>query len=488
MKILREWRVPLIFLSALLVRLVLIHMHPPIFGGDTVLRLANRDKVFLAYQLPLLQAFIYGISQVFSGVLAVRYFMAFTGALAAVGFYKLAADFVDDRAALWAALLFASNPLLIQLSIVPFQEVPMLAALLFAFHFFFCGNLLAASIFIGLACLTRYEAWVGALVLAVAYYARSNRAPLEGLKALALFLWAPLGWFLLHHGFSSPGTFVIELPQSFFRLVRYVYLGWITVKNTPIPVLLLSVWGIWRIWKTGLRKQTNLLVLLVFLMLFAVGILFSAHGEAPDPERFVTAREAHLIIAAAVFCAGFALAENRKVAMLLAFAGIVLGVVDAHRFIERDTSQPAIQLSYELARFLDSTIKEPERVAMLVKPLPRQAVQDYLDKVRNRGGTNGLARAHEMMASMDISPPDCQRTRIQSGLGQRIVSFSPKPLEESTQNQNEALEIHWIVIWSDHVAGNAVETQLRDRAIASGPPIRVLTAGPLSATIYHLRP
>ena len=373
----------------------MIHIYPPIFGGDTVLRLANRDKILLAYQLPLLQAFIYGISQVFSGVLAVRYFMALTGALAAVGFYKLTADFVGDRAALWAALLFASNPFLIQLSIVPFQEVPMLAALLFAFHFFFRRNLPATSVFLGLACLTRYEAWMAAPVLVVAHYARSNRSPLEGLKALALFGWAPLGWFLLHHGFSSPGTFVVELPQSFSRLVRYIYLGWITVKNTPIPALLLSVWGVWRIWKAGLRKQTDFLVLLVFLTLFAIGILFSAHGEEPNPERFVTAREAHLIIAAAVFCTGFALTEGRKVAIFLAFAGIVLGVVDAHRFIARDTSQPAIRLSYELAQFLDSTVKEPGRIAMLVKPFPQIAVQDYLDKVMRRGGTKGLARAHE---------------------------------------------------------------------------------------------
>ena len=43
-----------VFLFGLLVRLALMHAHPAIFRGDTALRLANRDRILLAYQLPLL--------------------------------------------------------------------------------------------------------------------------------------------------------------------------------------------------------------------------------------------------------------------------------------------------------------------------------------------------------------------------------------------------------------------------------------------------
>jgi hypothetical protein len=473
----RAWGV---FAFALAVRVALIHLHPAIFGGDTVLRLANRDKVLLAYQLPVLQAAIYGLSQFFDGLLAVRYFMALTGALAAVGFYKLAAHFVGDRAAVWAALLFASSPFLVQLSIVPYQEVPMLAALLFAFSFFLGGNFRAASAALGIACLTRYEAWAAVPVMAAAYYSRTGRA----IQSLALFGWAPLGWMLVHQGFSAPGTFVVELPQSIWRVMRYVYLGWITVKNTPVPVLVLGAWGMWALWKAGFRKHTDLRVPLAFLLLFTASILFSAHGESPDPERFVTAREAHLFLTAVVFGAGFALRAGGRAAEILALAGILLGVYDAHRFTARDTSVPATRLSYELAQFLDANVRDGERVAMLVKPLAPEAGQSYIDKVRRRGGERGVARALEMMAGMDTSPPDYQRTRIHSTLGGRIMSLAPKPLAEPVFEPAAVPEVEWIAVWSDHVPGNAAERQLRDLALGSGPPVAVLSADGLSAAVY----
>jgi hypothetical protein len=475
-----------VFVFALAVRLVLIHIHPEIFGGDTVLRLANRDRILLAYQLPLLQGAIFAISRISDGILAVRYFMALTGAVATLGFYRLCGDFLDSRAALPAALLFASNPFLIQLSIVPYQEVPMLAALLFAFHFFFAGKTRAASACLGIACLTRYEAWAAAPVLAVAHYARGNRAPRQLLKALALFGWAPAAWVLVHHGFSAPGTFVVEAPKSIFRLVRFVYLGWITLKNTPAPVLLLSVWGAIALWKRGLRKHRALAVPLSFFLLFAAAILFSAHGESPDPERFVTAREAHMTITAAVFLAAFALAKSGRAGRLLAIAGVVWGVYDASRFVARDTAQPSVRLSYELARYLDTAVRPTEHVAMLVKPIPEQLVRDYLEKVRSAAGEEGLIRARRILASVDTSPPDFQRTRVHSAHPARLLSFAPRAGLQPAEERTAAPSPAWVVVWSDHTPGNAREAQLRAQAVETGRLIRVFRAGSLSVEIYRL--
>ena len=75
-----------LFVFAVLVRAALIHWHPAVFGGDTVLRLANRDKVLLSYQLPALQAAIHGVSMLGGGVVAVRYLMALIGATATNAF------------------------------------------------------------------------------------------------------------------------------------------------------------------------------------------------------------------------------------------------------------------------------------------------------------------------------------------------------------------------------------------------------------------
>lgn len=362
----------------------------------------------------------------------------------------------------------------------------MLAALLFAFHFFFSGNAAAASVCFGLACLTRYEAWAAAPVLAIGHFARGARSPRRAAEALALFGWAPLAWMILHRGFSAPGTFVVELPASLERLQRYVYLGWITVKNTPAPVLILAAWGGWRLLTVDFRKQPRLRVLAAFLALFAAAILLSAHGEAPDPERFVTAREAAIPITAAVFAAGFAIRQRRRLGHLLVAAGVVLGVYQAHRFLIRDTSQPATRLSFEVARFLDSNVKEGERVAMLVRPIPQDLIRNYLDKVRSAGGDEGLRRARRILASVDTSPPDYQGTMIHSTLGRRVISFAPRPGGESVRSEIAETNVDWIVIWSDHMPGNEIEARLKNRAMTSGHPAHVLKVEPLSAAVFRL--
>src|SRR6476659_9352175 len=118
-----------VFISGLLLRLWLLHAYSIVFGGDTVLRLANRDHILLAYQLPMLQLLIYGISLVSHDLLPVRCLMALIGAAAGVGFYWMIRCFVSERNALIAALLFTMNPFLVEISIVPYQEPLMLAGL-----------------------------------------------------------------------------------------------------------------------------------------------------------------------------------------------------------------------------------------------------------------------------------------------------------------------------------------------------------------------
>jgi 4-amino-4-deoxy-L-arabinose transferase-like glycosyltransferase len=158
----------IVFITGLVLRIWLIHAYPIVFGGDSVLRLANRDHIFLSYQLPLLQVLIYGVSLISPNLLIVRFLMALIGAAAGLGFYWLIRCFVSERTGVIAALLFTANPFLVEISIVPFQELLMLAGLLFAFAYFFRDKWVAASGSLGLACLTRYEAWIAGPVLAIA--------------------------------------------------------------------------------------------------------------------------------------------------------------------------------------------------------------------------------------------------------------------------------------------------------------------------------
>src|SRR5262249_48701026 len=141
--------------TALALRLWLIFQFPIVFGGDSMLRLMHRDEVLLSYQLPLLQCFIWALSRFTTGALPVRLMMAVIGALAAVAFYYLAAELAGPRAALAGAILFATNPYITPVSIVPYQEILLLATLFGAFYFFFRKRWAASAVFLALACFTR---------------------------------------------------------------------------------------------------------------------------------------------------------------------------------------------------------------------------------------------------------------------------------------------------------------------------------------------
>ena len=59
-----------------------------------------------------------------------------------------------------------------------------------------------------------------------------------------------------------------------------------------------------------------------------------------------------LWIAAVILASGFALANRSRAALTLAAVGVVLGIFEAERAVRRDTSDPRIQVSYELRGIL----------------------------------------------------------------------------------------------------------------------------------------
>ena len=414
-------------------RVVFIHLYPQVFGGDSVLRLMNRDHILLSYQLPLLQAIVYTMTKAGGGLIAIRYVMALIGALAVVSFH----DWVRRLApggAFWAALLLATNPFLIQLSIVPYQEVLMLGLLFPAFRFFLSGNLTIASIALGLACLTRYEAWAAVPVLVIASWRHAGFS----WRPVLLFGWAPMLWLGLHLGLSPQGTFVAELPRSFQRVLRYVYLAWIVLKNTQPPVFLLAAAGGWALVKDPDWRRSPATLWMGFAGLFLLSIPFSAHGESPDPERFITARTASILIATLLLLATTGIRHGWGVA--LALAGSVWGVWMGSSFLRRDTAQPPVQLSYHLARFLDAAMGPAEHALILTA---EPSIDSYLDKVRQRSGEAGVRIALERMSRIDTSPPDFQRTVVHSTLSR----------ERFLHNRSQGTA-QWVAVWGNFTPGD----------------------------------
>lgn len=485
-----------ILLLGFAVRLWLIHSYPLLFGADGVMRLAHSHQIVLAYQLPLLQAAIHALSLLSNDPLWVRYLMAGIGAVAGVGFYYLTASLLGSRIGFYAALLFVSNPFVLAYSIVPYQEILMLAGLFWGFYFFFKENWWGASLSLGLACLTRYEAWAACPVLVLAFAAQRGFSVRRLFQGAALFGWAPLAWMASNAGIAPAGTFVLDLGVNLERLWRYVYLGWITAKNTPIPALLLALFGFWRFWKQRMLRSPRYRMLLAFLVLFLLAVLVSAHGERDQPERFVTAREAHLLLAAVTVCAGLGLSRLQRFQMPVVVLSVVVGFFMADRFVARETADPHLQLAYQLAQFLDVSVAPDEHAVILAKPIPRELVAGFLRKNERRAGVEGRRRAVKLLRELDALPLDYLRTVVHSRLGKdQIHSLSTLPLEPGDDAHSMTLDRRsvlktdapdWVAVWSDFAPSNEAESELQ-HAVRRNTPAETLQAGTLEVRVYRLR-
>lgn len=456
-----------VFLLGFTLRALIILSNPIIFGGDTLIRLANRHALFLGYQMPMLQILITAVSEISTDPALVRYMMAVIGATAGLGFYWVIADLLGEKWALPAALLFITNPFLLVLSTVPYQEILMLAGLLLAFHFFYREKWLAASLCLGIACLTRYESWAACPVLVVAYILRNDRSVAGWLKATLLFGWAPAVWILTAGGITSPGHFVLERSISIWRLERYLHLGWTTAKFTPIPVLLLAMAGTLRLYKDRSLIGWRLLVQVAFIALFVGSILFSAHGVDPDPERYVTWREAHLPIYFVLLLAAWGLAQWPRWLGAIVAVSVAFGLVETYWYLRLETSRPQVELAYRLAQYLDTAVRGDERALILAKPIEPIELRDsgYLRKAYQAGGDYGLLQARLGLLELDLSPPDFQRTLVHSRLGRDHLLSSPAACAQ------------WIAVWSDYPDSA--------RELGGAQPVRVLRSGSMSVTIVR---
>ena len=424
-------RATLIFAFGLALRIALIARFPVIFGGDPLERMLHRDRILVSHQLPLLQIVVAAVSALTLNYVAVMIAMAAVGALVGVAFYLLAGDFFDETTATLAGLIMSAEPMVAAHSIVPYQESLMLACVLFAFHFFYRESYTIAAIWLALGCVTRYEAWIAAPVLAVAYFVRRR-----SLSGIAWFGFMPVAWMIFRRGLAPEGSYVIEPRFEPARLVRWVYLGYITAKFTPLIVLGLACVGFWFFWRD--RWMRRAWALAVFLGLFAIAILFSAHGELMDPLRRVASREAHFWMAAVVFLAAVGLAKFEKFRVAIGTLAIAFGVWGSYRYVARENSDPHLSLSYRLAKFFDRELKPGERAWIVARPWDRELFDFYLQRARETGGEAGYQAAVKNLAeTADMSPPDYQRMLIHSRWDRsRLLSEASGCTE-------------WVAVWSD---------------------------------------
>jgi len=485
-----------VFLLGLLVRIALIHVHPAIYGGDAVARIMNADRVLLAYQLPLLQLLIYLVNRVSSDPLLIRYLMSTIGALAGAGFYLFSDTLLDRPAARLASLFFVLNPFLLVHSIVPYQEILMLLLLCLGLYCMLrpdrsscpSGRALArhsmkrsvppwtngdlrevheiedpkklpltpsfskegklhsqssigwASLFLGLACLTRYEAWVitaaaGLYYVRLQLSAHSSSGYWRSLaKTTALFGWSPLLWILLHRGVSPQGTYVLEGPVVWSRLWRIPYVTTMALVHAGPIVCVLAVLGLLSFRRLSLLKNPGIQMVLAAAVLLMLSLVFSAHGVAPDPQRYVTDREAHWFVLFPFWAAALGLSDlkHRRIPRteashprseatltmrigiyyLTMFLAVLWGVVQTDRYIKRLLIDQNLTLDYAVAQHLEKHLPPGSKALVFAKPLPRGATQEYFDKVYFQGGPEALDAARRQLAELNSGPLDYSRVAV----------------------------------------------------------------------------
>lgn len=454
-----------VLLLGFLLRVAIILVYPIVWGGDTVIRLYDRYRLVKAHQLPMLQVLIAAVSHVSMNPLLVQFLMAVIGAIAGLGFYLLAADFCGEAWAFLAALLFVSHPYILAVSTVPFQEILALAGLIFAFHFFFKDRFAAASLCLSIACLTRFEAWAACPALALAYFLRKERGFAGAIKAVLLFAWMPALWILSHHGLTSAGHYAVETFGSIWRLQRLVYLGWITTKFTQFPVLLLALATSWRMFRDRSSIDWRIWVQIGFLAAFLIAVLFSAHGVMPDPERYVTSREAHFAMLFILLLAAMELPRWGRWSRPVVALSVILGVAEAFWYVRGQVHLPEVQAAWQVARFLDHSIQPGQRVLLLTRPVEEEDAQLFLDKARETGGEKGLRQARLELHEVARTPPDYQRTVVYSRLPREDLLATPSGCAE------------WVAVWSDYPDAA--------RVLVGEDPVKIIHSGPKSVAILR---
>jgi hypothetical protein len=119
--------------------------------------------------------------------------------------------------------------------------------------------------------------------------------------------------------------------------------------------------------------------------------------------------------------------------------------------------------------------------------VPPQLVELYLQKATLRGGETGRRKALDVLASMETTPPDYQRTLIHSRLGKQRVRSLAGNVAANRMPVTVPPCVGWAVVWSDFAPSNDTEAGFHSSTLARVEPVHRLTFGSMSAAIYQGR-
>jgi hypothetical protein len=489
---------------------LLMQRYPIIYGGDTVIRLVNYPRILFGHQLPLLQVLIYLVMRWYFGPTGIFTLMALISAAACAGMHALAGELTQDRcAARLTAILFATHPFILYYSRVPYQEPLLLAGMAWGLYYLFrkpsALSLLLSSLFLGVACLSRYEGWIAALGAAL-FLVRQNvrrqgrtRVP-QVVQPLLLFGWAPAVWIAWNRGLSPGGSFILDLGFHVERFYRSYFIVKSTLWWTESAVALLAVIGFAYVrLDRRLRGDERFPVLLWIVALLLAALVFSAHGIQPNPNRIVTEREAFVPISILMIYAGIGgsrlMGEFRRMTVrnpMLRVGIPTLGVLamtgyslsrGVHR-VAAANEDPELKTDYQVARFL---AERQGTALILAVPLPTEQFQSFLQGAEKWSGFEGREKAEQSLKNVETTPLDYQRVLVFSWAGRnKILSadhvrgLGRSGIEESLRRNR----VDYLVVFSDFTPDSERERIILSYFAGQGAPEFEIRNGNKAARIF----
>jgi len=401
----------LLLALGLLVRVPVLLAERAIHGGDSVLRLARSDELLIGYWLPLPQLLVFLARAIHPDPLWARLAFALVGALVPVALARALAAVHTLTAGACAGALLALHPLWAYYSLVPYQEGLMALFLLLGADALARGREGRAAVWLGLACLCRYEAWIAAGLAAAGRWRRPLRA--------ALFLWAPLFWTAGHLGLSPRGSYVLDLDPAARHWTRLVFLFTKLREYSGDALLVLAAAGI----VVAVRRRDRRWAWGALFVGAVVCAAALAGHETPPGSGRISERMAHLPVAALCGSAGLALAglaeAARGRARLAGRAAVVVVVAvlgwrwhgQLRAQVREAASDPSLRLAVQVASFAHRELPRGGRIAVAGPAVAAEAVEAYVRKVAASGGDVAAARA--IADGFAAHSPDLDRVAAQ---------------------------------------------------------------------------
>ena len=166
--------------------------------------------------LPLFQYLNAAFYWLTRSYVSIRIFSTVCGTLSLVIIYKLAfAVFKEHKLALMASSIMALNPLIFVYDTTGMTETFFTLLLLSATYFFVVDRTLLFSLFLGLACLVRYEAWFIAPIFYI-FALFQKRQKLSTIFAAALIpLCSMFAWLYANHVFYGDALSFVHILNRY---------------------------------------------------------------------------------------------------------------------------------------------------------------------------------------------------------------------------------------------------------------------------------